>query len=189
MRLLTDEETKVFFTKLSEYIGPNIKFLIDRTDEPHVFRLVKDRVYYMSETIMKQAQNIGRDQLMHAGTCFGKFTKGGKFRLSITCLDYLAKFAKNKVWLKPQGEQAYCYGNHVIKAHVGRMTENIVQYAGVVIFSMNDMPLGFGIAARGTLQAKDMDPTGVVCFNQSDIGEYLRNEDEERSAAQQNQQQ
>jgi ribosome biogenesis protein Nip4 len=38
------------------------------------------------------------------GTCFGKFTKGGKFRLSITSLDYLAKFAKNKIWLKPQGE-------------------------------------------------------------------------------------
>lgn len=55
MRILTDEETKVFFTKLSEYIGPNIKFLIDRNDEPHVFRLVKDRVYYMSESILKHA--------------------------------------------------------------------------------------------------------------------------------------
>jgi len=64
MRILTDEETKVFFTKLSEYIGPNIKFLIDRNDEPHVFRLVKDRVYYMSETILKHAQCISRDQLM-----------------------------------------------------------------------------------------------------------------------------
>lgn len=49
---------------------------------------------------------------------------------------------------------------------------------------MNDMPLGFGVAAKSTLQAKDMDPTGVIAFNQSDVGEYLRNEDEERSAAQ-----
>jgi ribosome biogenesis protein Nip4 len=30
MRIMTDEETKVFFTKLSEYLGENIKFLIDR---------------------------------------------------------------------------------------------------------------------------------------------------------------
>ncbi|EGR28945.1 hypothetical protein IMG5_166370 [Ichthyophthirius multifiliis] len=186
MRILTDEETKVFFSKLSEYIGQNIKFLIDRTDEPHVFRLIKDRVYYMSETLMKACQNITREQLMHVGTCFGKFTKGGKFRLSITCLDYLVKFAKNKVWLKPQGEQAYVYGNHVIKAHVGRMTENIVQYAGVIVLSMNDMPLGFGVSAKNTLQAKDMDPTGVVVFNQSDVGEYLRIEDEDKNASKDN---
>lgn len=45
------------------------------------------------------------------------------------------------------------------------MTENITQYSGVVIVSMNDMALGFGVAAKGTLQAKDMDPTGVVAFN------------------------
>jgi len=30
---------------------------------------------------------------------------------------------------------------------------------------MNDMALGFGVAAKSTLQAKDMDPTGVVAFN------------------------
>ena len=48
MRPLTDEETKVFFTKLIEYIGENIRFLIDRQDEPYVFRLIRDRVYYMS---------------------------------------------------------------------------------------------------------------------------------------------
>ena len=29
MRPLNDEETKIFFNKLSEYIGANIKFLID----------------------------------------------------------------------------------------------------------------------------------------------------------------
>jgi 60S ribosome subunit biogenesis protein NIP7 len=61
MRPLTDEETKVFFTKLSDYIGPNIKYLIDRADEPHVFRLIKDRVYYMSEALMKISTNISRD--------------------------------------------------------------------------------------------------------------------------------
>lgn len=61
MRVLTDEETKVFFTKLSEYIGANIKFLIERSDEPFVFRLIKDRVFYMSEALMKLASNVGRD--------------------------------------------------------------------------------------------------------------------------------
>jgi len=53
MRVLTDDETKVFFTKLSEFIGANIKFLLDRPDENYVFRIIKDKVYYMSEKIMK----------------------------------------------------------------------------------------------------------------------------------------
>ena len=178
MRPLTDEETKVFFTKLSEYLGENIKFLIERQDEPYVFRIIRDKIYYMSETLMKLASNVGREELMHVGTCFGKITKGGKVKLHVTCLDYLAKYAKNKVWLKPQGEQAYVYGNHIIKAHIGRMTDNIQLYAGVVVFSMNDTALGFGAAARTTLQAKDMDPTGIAVFNQTDIGEYLRVENE-----------
>ena len=63
MRILTDEEMKVFFTKLADYIGPNIKYLIDRSDETYVFRLLKNKVYYMSENIMKFASNIGRDEL------------------------------------------------------------------------------------------------------------------------------
>jgi len=49
MRPLNEEETKIFFAKLGEYIGANIKLLIDREDDPHVFRLIKTRVYYMSE--------------------------------------------------------------------------------------------------------------------------------------------
>ncbi len=64
MRPLNDEETKVVFEKLAEYIGTNIKFLIDRNDETYVFRLVKDRVYYVSETLAKLATNIGRDNLI-----------------------------------------------------------------------------------------------------------------------------
>ena len=64
MRVLTDEETKIFFTKLAEYLGANIKFLIERPDEPHVFRLIKDRVYYMSESLMKLATNVGKDELI-----------------------------------------------------------------------------------------------------------------------------
>ena len=53
MRPLKDDEMKVFFSKLREYIGDNINFLIERTDEPYLFRLIKTRVYYMSESLMK----------------------------------------------------------------------------------------------------------------------------------------
>ena len=43
---------------------------------------------------MKRAGNIARSNLISLGTCFGKFTKTGKFRLQITALDYLAPYAK-----------------------------------------------------------------------------------------------
>lgn len=75
-------------------IGENIKNLIDRPDGPYCFRLHKDRVYYVSEEIMKKAGNICRDNLLSLGTCMGKFTKSKKFHLHITALDYLAPYAK-----------------------------------------------------------------------------------------------
>ena len=104
MRVLTEEETKTFFEKLAKYMGANIKFLIDREDGDYVFRLHRDRVYYLSTDVLKMAAHVGKDDLLSAGTIFGKFTKSGKFKLNVTCLDYLAKYCKYKVWVKPNGE-------------------------------------------------------------------------------------
>jgi len=94
MRPLTEEETKVLFEKLAEYIGRNIKHLIDRPDEDYCFRLHKDRVYYVSDKVMRRATNIPREKLLSLGTCFGKFTKSGKFRLHVTSLDYIAQYSQ-----------------------------------------------------------------------------------------------
>lgn len=177
MRSLTEEETKVVFEKLANYIGRNITFLIDNPTNPHVLRLQKDRVYYVSENVAKYATSVARDRLMSLGTCFGKFTKTGKFRLHITSLPYLAQYAKYKVWIKPNGEMPFLYGNHVLKAHVGRMSEDIPEHAGVIVFSMHDVPLGFGVSAKSTTETKSLQPTAIVAFRQGDIGEYLREED------------
>ncbi len=49
MRPLTEAETTALFGKLANYIGKNIVHLIDRPNDPHVFRLHRDRVYYVSE--------------------------------------------------------------------------------------------------------------------------------------------
>lgn len=43
---------------------------------------------------MRQATSVSRDTLLSLGTCFGKFTKSGKFRLHITALDYISQYAK-----------------------------------------------------------------------------------------------
>ena len=59
MRPLTEEETRTMFDKLSKYIGAdNIKLLVDRSDGTYCFRLQKERVYYVSEQIMKQVRIV-----------------------------------------------------------------------------------------------------------------------------------
>eukprot|EP01125_Pyxidicula_operculata_P007972 TRINITY_DN2688_c0_g1_i1.p1 TRINITY_DN2688_c0_g1~~TRINITY_DN2688_c0_g1_i1.p1 ORF type:complete len:181 (+),score=28.37 TRINITY_DN2688_c0_g1_i1:43-585(+) len=176
MRPLTEEETKTFFEKLSKYIGRNIRFLIDRQDENYCFRLHKDRVYYLSERLMKKATNIGRKEIISLGVCFGKFTKTKKFKLHVTCLDYLAQYARYKVWVKPSAELSFLYGNNVLKAGLGRITENTPQHQGVVVYSMSDIPLGFGVMSKTTQDCRKLGPEEIVCFHQADIGEYLREE-------------
>mmetsp|Transcript_41099 Transcript_41099/g.60567 ORF Transcript_41099/g.60567 Transcript_41099/m.60567 type:complete len:181 (-) Transcript_41099:200-742(-) len=178
MRPLTDEETRTFFEKLSNFIGKNIEQLINRPDDPHCFRLMNDRVYYISERLVRRATNVARDRLVAAGTCFGKFSKTKKFRLHVTCLDFLAQYAQHKVWVKPSAEMSFLYGNNITKSGLGRITEGTPRYAGVVVLSMNDIPLGFGVAAQQTEYVRDLEPTSFVVLHQADIGEYLRIENE-----------
>ncbi|XP_053203330.1 60S ribosome subunit biogenesis protein NIP7 homolog isoform X2 [Panonychus citri] len=177
MRPLTDEEMKLVLGKLVKYIGENTKLLIDRSDDKYCFRLHNDKIYYCSERLMKLALSVSRDNLISFGTCFGKFTHSKKFRLTITCLDYIAPYAKYKIWLKPSAEQSFLYGNHVLKSGLGRITENTPAYQGVIVYSMSDVPLGFGTTAKSTTDCRRVDPMTIVAFHQSDVGEYLRDED------------
>ncbi|KAI8998413.1 ribosome biosynthesis protein nip7 [Gaertneriomyces sp. JEL0708] len=178
MRPLTEEETKTFFEKLAKYIGKNILHLLSRPDTPHTFRFHNNRVYYLPDHIHNLALSVPRDHLISLGTCFGKFTKSGKFRLSITALDFLAQYAVYKVWVKPNGEMPFLYGNNILKAHLGRITEDTPEHQGVVIYSMaGDVPLGFGVTARSTAECRRLEPTAVCVFWQADVGEYLRAEE------------
>ncbi|KYQ91341.1 60S ribosome subunit biogenesis protein [Tieghemostelium lacteum] len=177
MRPLTEEESKAFFEKLIKFIGRNVTLLIQRTDEPYCFRIQKNKVYYVSEEIMKRSQNIPRESLTSLGTCFGRFTKTGKFKLHITALDYLAQYAKYKVWVKPTSEMSWMYGNNLLKAGLGRITEDTPQNTGVVLFSMNDIPIGFGVTAKSTFECRKLEPTALVVYHYGDVGEYLRDED------------
>ena len=46
------------FEKLHKFLGKNIKHLVDRADEDHVFRLHKNRVFYVRESVMRRATNV-----------------------------------------------------------------------------------------------------------------------------------
>ncbi|PHH55402.1 60S ribosome subunit biogenesis protein nip7 [Ceratocystis fimbriata CBS 114723] len=182
MRPLSEPETQTLFAKLANYTGSSLKALIAPIgDGPnadrYVFRLHKDRVYYVLLSVSNLATSIAREKLLSIGVCLGKFTKTGKFRLHITALPILAEHARYKIWVKPNGEMPFLYGGNIVKAHVGRWSEDCPEHQGVVVYNMNDTPLGFGVTARSTAEARRLDPTGVVCFRQADCGEYLRDED------------
>ncbi|OQV13842.1 60S ribosome subunit biogenesis protein NIP7-like protein [Hypsibius exemplaris] len=176
MRPLTEAETKQVFEKLSKYVGSNIQRLIDRPDGVYCFRLHNDRVFYASEYHVKQASVISRENLVSFGTCFGKFTKSGTFRLHITALDYLAPYATYRVLLKPNAEQQFLYGHNIAVSGMHRITDSTPKYAGVVLFSMGEVPLGFGVAAKSSLEIRNTDPIATGIFHQADVGEYIRGE-------------
>ena len=87
-------------------------------------------------------------------------------------------FPLDRVWVKPSAEMAFLYGNHVPKQGLGRITEGTPQYAGVVVCSMRDVPLGFGVAGFSTEQCHLLEPTATVVLHQADVGEYIRSEAE-----------
>ena len=72
----------------------------------------------------------------------------------------------------------FLYGNHVLKSGLGRITESTPTNTGVVVYSMADIPLGFGVSARSTQDCRKLEPSGVVVLHQADVGEYLRSEDD-----------
>lgn len=78
-----------------------------------------------------------------------------------------------QIWVKPSAEMQFLYGNHVLKSGLGRITENTPAYTGVVIYSMSDVPLGFGVTAKSTNECRALDPAAIVSFHQADVGGWL----------------
>ena len=177
MRPLEEAELEQVLTKLFTFVGKNIENVLQRSDAPHSLRLHEKRVYYVRDDVMKRATSVGRDQLVSLGTCVGKFTHSDKFRLTIGALDLLAAHAKYKMWVKPTSEMGFMYGNHLLKSGLGRISENTPANAGVVIYSMADVPIGFGVAAKSTQDCRKLDPSAIVAYHLADVGEYLRAED------------
>jgi 60S ribosome subunit biogenesis protein NIP7 len=75
-------------------------------------RCHKIQVYYVKLSIANLATSISRDALLSLGTCLGKMTKTGKFRLHITALPIIAPGARHKIWVKDNGAQPFLYGSN-----------------------------------------------------------------------------
>lgn len=79
MRPLTEKETQTLFEKLANYTGNSLKNLIAPLDDSpdadrYVFRLHRDRVYYVRLSIANLATSIARDKLLSLGTCLGMWS-------------------------------------------------------------------------------------------------------------------
>ena len=87
----------------------------------------------------------------------------------------------------------YLYGNHILKAHLGRITEDTPEHQGVVVYSnmrdvhvplvstpnpVNVISLGQSlrqhalrfwgvITARSTVDIRKLDPTAIIVFHQA----------------------
>ena len=81
-------------------------------------------------------------QIQAAHHCFGLRRAICKVQSShLYMLNPLDETDFFQIWIKPNGEMPFLYGNHVVKAHLGRITEDTPEHQGVVVFSMNDIPL------------------------------------------------
>ncbi|MBA0696627.1 hypothetical protein Goari_003164 [Gossypium aridum] len=82
-----------------------------------------------------------------------------------------------------QTQPGFHWNLHSLCAFITGFDPRLVTIApgdGVVIFSMSDLPLGFGIVAKSTQDCRKLDPDAVVVLHQADIGEYLRMENQNK---------
>jgi len=179
MKPLSKPELELVFQKVIKYIGSaNMTKLLERQDGEYVFRFHRQKVYYMNSLVLKRAGCIAAKKLLSCGTCIGKFTHSNKFHLLVTALELLAPLARFKVAVKKRGEMNYLYGNHIVKAHLKRVPLDMTANAGVVVFSEQEVPLGFGVSAKSTNDCTGAQPEALVVYHQADVGEYLRDESE-----------
>ncbi|CAH8529377.1 unnamed protein product [Heterobilharzia americana] len=176
MRDLKEEEFKKVVSKIQNYIK-DVDELLNRSDDKYNFYLHRGRVFYCRTSLAKHAATVKKKHLLSFGTCIGRFSKTEKFKIHITALDFLAPYAKHRVWLKTPSEQQFLYGQNVVRSGLAKMSDNTPQYAGVVVMNMSDMPIGFGVAAKSSLQVQNTDPMTMVLFHQGDVGEYIRSEE------------
>jgi hypothetical protein len=66
MNVFCLQETKMVFEKLYKFIGKDIKSMIERPDGRYCLRLHKNKVYYVSEALMKKATNVSSSRYLVA---------------------------------------------------------------------------------------------------------------------------
>lgn len=169
--LKSDEEVKVL-AKLKLFIGDHVQELL----ENHKLYLNNQKILLITEEQLKAVGQIKRENIVSCGVIIGKFTKNNNFRITISSLHTLHRYAIHKVWIKLSAEMNYLYGNNALKSHVLKISENIPMNAGLFVYNQYDTPLGFGLMAVNNNSYSRARTGDIVVLNQSDNGEYVRSE-------------
>lgn len=172
MRPLKEEEENKVLRKLKLFLGDSVSELLT------VYKLQynNQKVLLVTDEILKATAQIKRDEIMAAGIILGKFTKTEQFRITITALHVLHKYALNKVWLKASAEMNFLYGNNALRSHVQKVSENIPMNGGVFVFNHHSTPLGFGVMAISPTSYSKARGGDIAVLVQGDCGEYIRSE-------------
>merc|ERR1712178_138412 len=100
---------KIIYEKLFQFIGNNV-YTIDQTEQDTFsIRQKREFVYFVKDNLIRRASCIRKDNLISLGTCIGKFSRSGRFRLTIGVIDLLVQNSKNKVWLGCKSELKFIY--------------------------------------------------------------------------------
>lgn len=172
MRALTEEEEKKVMIKLHNFIGDGTK---DMLEDAKLF-YNNQKVLLLTDALLKSTSQITRKEIICAGPIIGKFTKGGSFRITITALYPLQKYALHKVWIKASAEMNFLYGNNALRSHVQKISEDIPINAGVFVYNHLNTPLGFGILAVNPASYARARGGDIIVLTQADNGEYIRKE-------------
>lgn len=172
MRILKSDEDKKVMEKLENFIGDNVKDLL----ETYELRLNNQRIFLITKELLKASSQLGRDTIISCGVILGKITKTGNFKITITALHSLHKYALYKVWIKSSAEMNFLYGNNALKSHIQKISESVPMNATVFVYNQNQVPLGFGIMAVNPTSYEKARGGDAVVLTQADNGEYIRNE-------------
>uniref|UniRef100_A0ACD5ZS22 Uncharacterized protein n=1 Tax=Avena sativa TaxID=4498 RepID=A0ACD5ZS22_AVESA len=158
MRPLDEKETTMVFEKLFKFTGPNLKHLLERPS----------------------AEGPTRSPAATASASTRTASSTPPSRSSAVPPPSPARASPGSAppsASSPTAEPSTS-PNSVPKSALTRITENTKSGDGVVVMSMADVPLGFGVAARGAQDCRKADTNVVVVLHQSDAGEYLCKEEE-----------
>eukprot|EP00923_Selenidium_pygospionis_P050994 GHVN01088456.1.p1 GENE.GHVN01088456.1~~GHVN01088456.1.p1 ORF type:complete len:177 (-),score=17.91 GHVN01088456.1:335-865(-) len=173
MRPLTTEETKMFYFKLIQLIGNKAKQFSREN------KIVYHRkcVYCVSVEVRKAAKNVPSKSLKYLGLLVGRFTKSGKFRVSITISSKLAKLVDTPLILYQKAEMNFCYGHDVVKGNIVNTEIEVKQNQGKIVVNDEGSVLGFGVLIKTTGNIESALPIEKIVLNQQDVGLYIRAED------------
>merc|ERR1712046_528575 len=131
MGMLSLDGTKYVYEKIFQFIGKSIHDINKEGQELYFFRERERFIYFVRDSLIRRASSLLKDNLVSYGTCIGKVSHSGRFRLTIGAMDLISLKSDKKVWLERGSDLKFLYGINVLKSGLNKTTKNIPKFVGV----------------------------------------------------------